>query len=90
MSGKRKKLLGRPEKIYAQEWASWYEFLENEEILDKYSPPHQLISRACKISMIKSTDCNSQRLITPPLPSSPYQAYSNDWISWYDLCPKKN
>ncbi|MBC3476684.1 integrase repeat-containing protein [Pseudomonas taiwanensis] len=81
MSEKRKKESQKfpdgPEKTYASEWASWYEFLDDGESIEKYSRPLQAKLPASKL-----------RFIAPRLPTSPCQVYENDWISWHDFRSK--
>ena len=80
------KLPRNPYITYKEDWVDWYEFLGKKRRYATYAEA----SRAAKRLKFKSeSEYNTGYQQDPRLRRSPYEAYKEDWVDWYDFLGKK-
>jgi len=79
------RLPASPEKIYADRWIDWYDFLGNERP-DFYSTYTEAQAAAQALGIKSKSDYKRRYREDPRLPAKPETTYAGTgWIDWYDF-----
>ncbi len=78
-----------PQRSYSQDWKGWYDFLGNEQPIEKYSDYKLARNAVIKLGVATVREYNNSYHRDPKLPCNPDEMYSDEWTSWYEFFDKR-
>ncbi|MFB2762787.1 gamma-mobile-trio integrase GmtZ [Marinobacter shengliensis] len=73
-----------PNMVYADEWVSMYDFLGTERPREKFYTTYTEASEAAQaLGICSSDEYNARYRKDSRLPSTPWEIYADEWVSWY-------
>ncbi|MBL4898655.1 MAG: integrase [Colwellia sp.] len=79
---KDSRLPSDPERVYADDWVVWYEFLSIART-DSYTTLNEAAQSAQALGIKTSLQYHKEYKRDSRLPAHPCQVYVGDWVDWY-------